>query len=55
TIDENPKIKAWRETELSKSLRPSRASPAQPRAASVRLNDRQGNLTGGIIPPPPQA
>ncbi|KAG0284692.1 hypothetical protein BGZ96_010959, partial [Linnemannia gamsii] len=51
-IDENLKIKAWRETELYKSHRPSRAAPAQPRAASVKLNDRQGNLSGGIVPPP---
>ncbi|KAF8944126.1 hypothetical protein BGZ47_004610 [Haplosporangium gracile] len=51
-IDEDPKIKAWRETELYKSLRFSRAAPAQPRAASVKLNDRKGNLTGGTIPPP---
>ncbi|KAF9152304.1 hypothetical protein BG015_005481 [Linnemannia schmuckeri] len=51
-IDEDPKIKAWRETELYKSLRSSRAAPVQPRAASVKLNDRKGNLTGGIVPPP---
>lgn len=52
TIDEDPKIKAWRETELYKSHRPSRAVPAQPRAASVKLNDRKGNLSGGLVPPP---
>ncbi|KAG0041163.1 hypothetical protein BGZ90_010035 [Linnemannia elongata] len=52
TIDENPKIKAWRETELYKSQRTSRAAPAQPRAASVKLNDRKGNLSGGLVPPP---
>ncbi|KAF9080146.1 hypothetical protein BGX23_002578, partial [Mortierella sp. AD031] len=52
TVDKDPKIVAWRETELYKSQRSSRAAPAQPRAASVKLNDRQGNLTGGIIPPP---
>ncbi|KAH7034061.1 hypothetical protein BKA57DRAFT_476433 [Linnemannia elongata] len=52
TVDENPKIKAWRETELYKSQRTSRAAPAQPRAASVKLNDRKGNLSGGLVPPP---
>ncbi|KAF9130106.1 hypothetical protein BGX30_013643, partial [Mortierella sp. GBA39] len=51
-IDEDPKIKAWRETELFKSHRSSRAAPAQPRAASVKLNDRKGNLSGGLVPPP---
>ncbi|KAF9547527.1 hypothetical protein EC957_008364 [Mortierella hygrophila] len=50
-IDEDPKIKAWRETELFKSQRSSRAAPPQPRAASVKLNDRKGNLSGGLVPP----
>ncbi|KAF9309058.1 hypothetical protein BGZ91_007563, partial [Linnemannia elongata] len=45
-------IKAWRETELYKSQRTSRAAPSQPRAASVKLNDRKGNLSGGLVPPP---
>jgi len=47
-IDSNPKIKQWRESELYKSLRPSRATPALPRSSSVKLNDRQGNKTGGL-------
>ncbi|KAF9115674.1 hypothetical protein BGX27_006918 [Mortierella sp. AM989] len=47
-IDSHPKIVAWRETEHSKSLRFSRASPQLPRASGTKLNDRQGNKTGGI-------
>ncbi|KAG0204910.1 hypothetical protein BGX28_003289 [Mortierella sp. GBA30] len=47
-VDQHPKIAQWRESELYKSLRSSRASPVQPRAGSVRLNDRQGNKTGGL-------
>ncbi|KAF9347926.1 hypothetical protein BGX26_000638 [Mortierella sp. AD094] len=47
-IDSHPKIIEWRETDLSKSLRPSRALPQLPRASGTKLNDRQGNKTGGV-------
>ncbi|KAF8923853.1 hypothetical protein EDD21DRAFT_217450 [Dissophora ornata] len=47
-VDSNPKIKQWRESELYKSLRPSRAFPAFPRPSCVKLNDRQGNKAGGL-------
>ncbi|KAF9431530.1 hypothetical protein BGZ76_000193 [Entomortierella beljakovae] len=46
--DNHPKIIEWRNTSLFKSLRPSRAFPALPRDPSTKLNDRQGNKTGGI-------
>ncbi|KAF9278682.1 hypothetical protein BGZ68_008427 [Mortierella alpina] len=46
-VDQHPKIVQWRETELYKSLRISRQQPPLPRASCVRLNDRQGNKTGG--------
>ncbi|KAF9903167.1 hypothetical protein EC991_004113 [Linnemannia zychae] len=52
-IDADPKIVAWRDTALFKSQRASRAAPtAGPRPDTVRLNDRLGNLSGGITPPP---
>lgn len=47
-VQTHPKIKEWQATDLFKSLRPSRQTPAMPRAAGIRLNDRQGNKTGGI-------
>ncbi|KAF9920032.1 hypothetical protein FBU30_010236, partial [Linnemannia zychae] len=50
SVDSDPKIKAWRDTELYKSLRASQASPALPLASSIKLNDRKGNLTGGLVP-----
>ncbi|GJJ78915.1 hypothetical protein EMPS_11274 [Entomortierella parvispora] len=42
-IDQNPKIQAWRESELCKSLRVHRAYPPNPRHPSTGLNDRKGN------------
>ncbi|KAF9188566.1 hypothetical protein BGZ51_000507 [Haplosporangium sp. Z 767] len=47
-IDNHPKIMNWRASELYKSQRSSRAVPALPAPSSVRLNDRQGNKSGGI-------
>ncbi|KAF9172577.1 hypothetical protein BGX21_005475 [Mortierella sp. AD011] len=47
-IDSDPKIIQWRESELCKSLRLSRAFPQLPRAPGIKLNDRQGNKTGGV-------
>ncbi|KAG0243426.1 hypothetical protein B0O80DRAFT_426167 [Mortierella sp. GBAus27b] len=49
-VETHPKLQEWQATELFKSLRPSRLHPALPQAAGVRLNDRQGNKTGGIAP-----
>ncbi|KAI1297945.1 hypothetical protein EDD11_006903 [Mortierella claussenii] len=51
TIDQHPKIQQWRQSALFKSLRASRAFEALPHASGVRLNDRQGNLTGGLSDP----
>ncbi|KAF9133046.1 hypothetical protein BGW39_010736 [Mortierella sp. 14UC] len=52
-IDADPKIKAWRATDLYKSQRASRAAPAAAsRPDTIRLNDRLGNLSGGIASPP---
>ncbi|KAF9575550.1 hypothetical protein EC968_002486 [Mortierella alpina] len=47
-VDQHPKIAQWRETELYKSLRPTRRVPPAPRPNCVRLNDRKGNETGGL-------
>ncbi|KAI7818020.1 hypothetical protein BC939DRAFT_308130 [Gamsiella multidivaricata] len=48
TIDTHPKIVQWRQTELFKSLRFSRAIPPMPRPSTIKLNDRRGNKTGGL-------
>ncbi|KAF9923790.1 hypothetical protein BGZ65_008672 [Modicella reniformis] len=50
TVDNHPKIKQWYETELFKSLRPTISTPPWPRPSGIRLNDRQGNKTGGLDP-----
>jgi hypothetical protein len=42
-IDEDPKIKQWRASDLYKSIRPSRAFPAMAIDPSTGLNDRKGN------------
>ncbi|KAG0226453.1 hypothetical protein BGW42_003639 [Actinomortierella wolfii] len=43
-VHTHPKIQAWEETELYKSLRFSRAFPPRPRAPGTVINDRKGNL-----------
>ncbi|KAF9585362.1 hypothetical protein BGW38_002724 [Lunasporangiospora selenospora] len=45
-VDTHPAIVQWRDSELFKSLRPSRAHPPRPRAACAGLNDRKGNKQG---------
>ncbi|KAG0271393.1 hypothetical protein BGZ95_000803, partial [Linnemannia exigua] len=51
-VDADPKIQAWRATDLYKSQRANRAAPAEaPRPDTIRLNDRLGNHSGGITPP----
>ncbi|KAF9426190.1 hypothetical protein BGZ94_006843 [Podila epigama] len=42
-IASHPKLIAWHESELFKSLRPSRAFPALPRAAGTGIHDRLDN------------
>ncbi|KAF9964168.1 hypothetical protein BGZ70_006835 [Mortierella alpina] len=48
-VDQHPKIAQWRETELYKTFRSTRRSPSMPRPNCIRLNDRQGNKTGGLV------
>ncbi|KAF9976651.1 hypothetical protein BGZ73_008122 [Actinomortierella ambigua] len=44
TLQANPKLQAWHESELFKSLRPSRQFPARPMAPGTGFSDRKGNL-----------
>ena len=47
-VDSHPSIVQWRETPLFKSLRLSSSFPSRPRPDGIKLNDRNGNKSGGL-------